>query len=75
MSEIYKRGRRYSSIIGERQPSVPVKKRFDALCSRFFCKIVNDAACCGACPLYLSCDFACLNSAEKCGLCIGPDDE
>ena len=39
-------------------------------CGRFWCKIVNEAACCIACPRFMSCDAACLNDPERCGLAL-----
>lgn len=75
MSIVYRHGRKYSSIIGKQQPVEPSKKKFDAYCGYFFCNIMDEAVCCSGCPRFMKCDFACLNSPENCGLCIGPDEE
>lgn len=37
-------------------------------CGRFFCKIIEDAACCASCPRFIICDKACMNEPERCGL-------
>jgi hypothetical protein len=74
MSVIYKHGRRYYCTVAKDQPKDPVYVRKDALCGRFFCNIMDDAICCAGCPKFLQCDFACLNSPDKCGLCVGPGD-
>ena len=75
MNGKYRHGRLYVNHIAKWAHKVEVELKRDAFCGRFWCWIVDEAACCMSCPLYLRCDFACLNSPDKCGLCIGPDEE
>lgn len=47
---------------------IKVKEPIKIMCRRFFCKRVGVAACCTACPERSSCDEACMNSPDRCGL-------
>lgn len=70
MTAIARHGKKYFSIIGRDIKPPAAAGSFGAICSQFFCNIVGEAACCAACPQFMPCDFACLNSPDVCGLCL-----
>jgi hypothetical protein len=59
-------GKWYSTIFS--QVREPLPEEVEEKCGRFFCERINQAACCRSCPRFMSCDRACLNDPERCGL-------
>ena len=73
MPTVYKRGYKYTTVIGSRMETRALPKPVKIFCKIFYCKLVGDAACCCVCPRFLACDLACLNSFDKCGMSFEDD--
>ena len=62
----WENGKRYYSILFYNR--TPLPKEVEKKCGRFYCQQIEQPACCAACPRFMSCDRACLNDPERCGL-------
>lgn len=63
-------GRLYSIVDMKHAVHKALDKEPEIQCGHFFCEMAEAPACCAVCPRFLSCDAACLNSPEKCGLVL-----
>ena len=66
----YHNGRFYGTVVATKAEPVTLARPVEKECEMYYCKRIEQPGCCLYCPAFLSCNSACINSPEKCGLLI-----